>query len=62
MECDEDVDKYDELDKDGYNDLKRYVFVDVLNSSCDDEGKKRGFLRKNAGWISLEVFLGVLWV
>ena len=62
MECDEDVDKFDELDKVGYNDLKRYVFVGILNSDCDDEGKKRGFSRKNGGRISHEVVLGVLWV
>ena len=62
VECDYSDDEVDELDKDGYNSLKRLFFVGILNSSYDDEEKKRGFLRKNASWISLEVFLGVLWV
>jgi hypothetical protein len=31
-----------------YIDMKRQ-FVDVLDSGDDDEEKKRGFLRKNAG-------------
>ena len=58
------MDEFDELEKVEYNslNLKRNVFVDTLNSGCDDKGKKRGFLRKNAGWISLKVFLGVSWV
>jgi hypothetical protein len=58
VEGDEQV---DELDMAGYNDEKRQ-FVNVLNSGDDDEEMKMGFLMKNAGWISLEVFLGVLWV
>ena len=60
VECDYSDDEVDELDKDGYNSLKRLFFVGILNSSYDDKEKKRGFLRKNASWISLEVFLGVL--
>jgi len=51
----------DELGMVGYIDMKR-LFVDVLDSGDDDEEKKRDFLRKNASWISLGVFLGVLWV
>jgi hypothetical protein len=51
----------DESVETGYSDVKR-KFVDFSDSGDDDEGKRRGFLRKNAGWISLEVFLGVLWV
>ena len=51
----------DELGMVGYIDMKR-LFVDVLDSGDDDKEKKRDFLRKNASWISLGVFLGVLWV
>jgi hypothetical protein len=58
VEGDEQV---DELDMAGYNDEKRQ-FVNVLNSGDDDEEMKMGFLMKNTGWISLKVFLGVLWV
>ena len=51
----------DELAGTGYSDEKKGIFY-FLNDDDDDEGKKRDFLLKNAGWISLEVFLGVLWV
>ena len=59
MGYDEEVDKLGMI---GYFDKKRHFFVGILDSGDDDEGKKRGFLRKNASWISLGVFLGVLWV
>jgi hypothetical protein len=58
VECDEEV---NELGKVEYESVKKQ-FVDTFDDGDDDEGKKRGFLMKNAGWISLEVFLGVLWV
>jgi len=44
-----------------YNDVKRRLFG-FLDDGNDDEGKKRDFLTKNVGWISLEAFWGVLWV
>jgi hypothetical protein len=44
-----------ELSMTGYNDVERQ-FVDVSDDSDDDEGKKKGFLMRNGGWISLEVF------
>ena len=52
--------KGDELGMVEYIDMRQ--FVDVLKNDDGDEGKKKDFLLKNVGWISLEVFLGVLWV
>ena len=52
--------KGDELGMVEYIDMRQ--FVDVLKNDDGDEGKKKDFLLKNIGWISLEVFLGVLWV
>ena len=52
MRNDEGVDEWGMVE---YIDMKRQ-FVDVLDSDDDDQGKKRGFLRKNTSWISLEVF------
>jgi hypothetical protein len=56
--CDEEV---AELGMTGYGDMKRQI-LDVLDSGDDDKEKKRGFLMKNEGWISLGEFWGVLWV
>lgn len=51
----------DELSETGCSDVKKY-FLEILDSGDDGEEKKRDFLLKNVDWISLEIFLGVLWV
>ena len=49
--------KVDELDIVGYIDMNRQ-FVGALNCSDNDEEKKKGFLKWNAGQISLGCFGG----
>ena len=44
------------------DELGMVEYIDVLKNDDGDEGKKKDFLLKNVGWISLGVFLGVLWV
>ena len=55
MRYDEEV---DELEMNGYDDMKR-IFVDVYNGGDDDEEKKKGFWMRNRGWINHEAFSGV---
>jgi hypothetical protein len=51
----------DELGITGYSSVKR-KFLNIFDDDDDDEEMKKDFLMKNAGWISLGVFFGVLWV